>query len=113
MTAVPEGLRVQYKHIEFGYTPNGRRLLRPHRATMAYLIQDHEEEGRPGCIVGVGMAMAKEGPAQDEVASVGGVLRAMRQRWDQFSRPIGRELALERAVADFEEQKSLLAEALL
>ena len=95
---VPEGLRVEYEYFTTKVTPAGRRLPRPHRAIAAYLLKDHEGREFP-CIMGVGEAVAKEGPALDEL---GNNCRGGTCKLDQFSRVIGRDIALGRAIKDYE-----------
>ena len=97
---VPEGLRVEYEYFTSDITPNGRRLARPHRGVAAYLLADHEGSDFP-CIMGLGEALAKEGPTADE--TTGACDRpAGTCKLDQFSRQIGRDIALGRALKDYE-----------
>lgn len=101
---VPAGLRVEYKYDKAHMTPGGRWLALPHRRTTAYLLQDHPEQGVESgltisCVMAWGEAVAKEGPLAD-----GSDLNCNGQcKMDQFSRQIGRDIALGRAIKAYNE----------
>lgn len=93
---VPEGLRVEYEYHEATHTHTGRKLARPHRAITAWLLG--EPHDGISCVMGLGTAIAKEGPLAD-----GSDLKCNGQcKLDQFSRQIGRDIALGRALKDYE-----------
>lgn len=106
---LPEGYTVVYEYGETNVTPAGRDLLFPHRYTKAVVVNEGEDE------VFTGIAICREGPALDDdpvlftklaLMRVDGPVRLTfggRGRpgdggYDNFSKKIGRDIALGRAL---------------